>query len=67
MYLKEKETLKYGTNFNYSLGILQSKFDFDQGSKEDITSLKAGIGYEQYLNRAADLNYDKRRAGSKLS
>ena len=57
MYLKEKETLKYGTNFNYSLGILQSKFDFDQGSKEDITSLKAGIGYEQYLKQGSRFKY----------
>lgn len=57
MYLKEKETLKYGRNFNYSLGILQSKFDFDQGSKEDITSLKAGIGYEQYLKQGSRFKY----------
>ena len=57
MYLKEKETLKYGTNFNYSLGILQSKFDFDQGSKEDITSLKAGIGYEQYLKQGSRFKF----------
>ena len=57
MYLKENETLKYGTNTNYSLGILQSQFKFDQGSKEDVTSLKAGVGYEQYLSQGSNFKY----------
>ena len=57
MYLKEKETLKYGTNLNYSLGIMQTKFDFDQDSKEDVTSLKAGIGYEQYLTQGSRFKF----------
>ena len=57
MYLKEKETLKYGTNLNYSLGIMQTKFDFDQDSKEDVTSLKAGVGYEQYLTQGSRFKF----------
>ncbi|MBP9477492.1 MAG: autotransporter-associated N-terminal domain-containing protein [Sebaldella sp.] len=57
MYLNEKEEFTYGKTLGYSLGFVQSKFDFDRGSKEDVSSLKAGIGYEQYLNKNSKFKF----------
>ena len=57
MYLNEKEGFTYGKTLGYSLGFVQSKFDFDRGSKEDVSSLKAGIGYEQYLNKNSKFKF----------
>ena len=51
LYLNEKEGFTYGKALVYSLGFVQSRFDFDEGSKEDVSSIKAGVGYEQYLNK----------------
>lgn len=57
MYLNEKEGYTYGKTLGYSIGFVQSKFDFDKGSKEDVSSIKAGLGYEQYLNKNSKFKF----------
>ena len=50
MYIRENDTLTYGKALDYSLGFTGSDFKFDSGSEEKIYSLRAGIGYKQFIN-----------------
>ena len=55
LYMHEKEGLKYGTKYGYTLGFTGSTFKFDDdtagssGSEEDIYSLRVGAHREQKL------------------
>ncbi len=55
LYMHEKEGLKYGTKYGYTLGFTGSAFKFDDdtagstGSEEDIYSLRIGAHREQKL------------------
>ena len=55
LYMHEKDGLKYGTKYGYTLGFAGSEFKFDDdmagssGSKEDIYSFKVGAHREQKL------------------
>ena len=55
LYMHEKEGLKYGTKYGYTLGFTGSAFKFDDdtagssGSEEDIYSLRVGAHREQKL------------------
>ena len=43
LYMKEKEGTEYGSKYGYTLGFTGSKFDFENNSKENVYSLRAGI------------------------
>ncbi len=60
MYLREVEGFKYGNSVNYSLGFVQSKFDFDQGSKENISSIQTGLGFDRILSKDNRFKFETR-------
>ncbi|MHD0318791.1 autotransporter-associated N-terminal domain-containing protein [Fusobacterium sp. THCT1E2] len=43
LYMKEKEGTEYGSKYGYTLGFTGSKFEFENDSKEDVYSLRAGV------------------------
>ncbi len=57
MYIRENDTLTYGKSLDYSLGFTGSEFKFDSGSEEKIYSLRAGIGYNQFIGNNSNLEY----------
>lgn len=76
LYMKEKEGLKYGNKYGYTLGFTGSKFDFDDGgSKEDVYSLRAGAHRVRNLSREnqiswlsrVELGYNRHIAKRKLN
>ncbi|MGL5655643.1 MAG: autotransporter-associated N-terminal domain-containing protein [Fusobacteriaceae bacterium] len=76
LYMKEKEGLKYGNKYGYTLGFTGSKFDFDDGgSKEDVYSLRTGAHRVRNLSREnqiswlsrVELGYNRHIAKRKLN
>lgn len=60
MYLREVEGLKYGKSLNYSLGFVQSNFDFDQDSRENISSIQTGLGFDHVLSKDSRFKFETR-------
>lgn len=55
--LKEHEHSKYGRSSNWSIGFVQTKFDFDYGSKETVYSINLGAGFEDFIDGSNKLKY----------
>lgn len=55
--LKEYDHLKYGRSSNWSIGFVQTKFDFDYGSDETVYSINLGAGFEDFIGESKKLKY----------
>ena len=75
LYMKEKEGTEYGSKYGYTLGFTGSKFDFENDSKEDVYSLRAGVHRVKNLSEEhkvswlsrIELGYNRHIAKRKLN
>ena len=75
LYMKEKEGTEYGSKYGYTLGFTGSKFDFENNSKEDVYSLRAGVHRVKNLSEEhkvswlsrIELGYNRHIAKRKLN
>ena len=75
LYMKEKEGTEYGSKYGYTLGFTGSKFEFENDSKEDVYSLRAGVHRVKNLSEEhkvswlsrIELGYNRHIAERKLN
>jgi len=60
MSLKEYDHRTVGRKSNWSVGFAQTKFDFDNNSKETVYSINFGLGYEDYIGESTNLKWHSR-------
>ncbi|WP_232044082.1 autotransporter-associated N-terminal domain-containing protein [Fusobacterium ulcerans] len=75
LYMKEKEGTEYGSKYGYTLGFTGSRFEFENDSKEDVYSLRAGVHRVKNLSEEhkvswlsrIELGYNRHIAERKLN